>query len=112
MKIVLKDNLGLVVIGAIFVLLPFVLPYTALATEVVIFSMAVIAFDLLLGYTGVMMFCQASFFGTSVYLTALSIVHLKAPLLLAMLAGVVGAGVLASSLDTWHPAERVPTQSC
>ncbi len=42
MKIVLKDNLGLIVIGAIFVLLPFVLPYTALATEVVIFSMAVI----------------------------------------------------------------------
>jgi len=95
MKTVLKDNLSLILLGVIFILLPFVLPYTALATEVIIFSLAVIAFDLLLGYTGVMIFCQASFFGTSVYLTALSLIHLKAPLFLAMLAGVAGAGILA-----------------
>lgn len=61
MKTLLKDNVGFVVLAIVFSALPFVLPYTALATEVLIFSLAVIAFDLLLGYTGVMMFCQASF---------------------------------------------------
>jgi len=95
MKRLLKEYRGLLVLGIIFAILPFVLPYRALATEVIIFSLAVIAFDLLLGFTGVMMFCQASFFGTSVYLTALSIIHLKASLFLAILIGVAGAAVLA-----------------
>ena len=95
MKTLLKDNVGFVVLAIVFSALPFVLPYTALATEVLIFSLAVIAFDLLLGYTGVMMFCQASFFGTGVYVTALSIIHLQASLLPAMLAGLAGASVLA-----------------
>lgn len=95
MKQLLKNHRGLLVLAMFFVILPFVLPYRALATEVIIFSLAVIAFDLLLGFTGVMMFCQASFFGTSVYLTALSIIHLKASLFLAILVGVAGAAVLA-----------------
>lgn len=95
MKRLLKDHKGLLILGIIFFILPFVLPYRALATEVIIFSLAVVAFDLLLGFTGVMIFCQASFFGTSVYLTALSIIHLKASLFLAILIGVAGAAVLA-----------------
>lgn len=95
MKTLLKDNMGFAVLAIVFALLPFVLPYTALATEILIFSMAVIAFDLLLGYTGVMMFCQASFFGTAVYVTALSIIHLKTSLIPAMALGVMAAGILA-----------------
>jgi branched-chain amino acid transport system permease protein len=95
MKTLLKDNCGFIVLAIVFSLLPFVLPYKALATEVLIFALAVIAFDLLLGYTGVMMFCQASFFGTAVYATALSIIHLKASLFPAILAGVAAASLLA-----------------
>lgn len=100
MKRLLKEIRGLLILGIIFFILPFVLPYRALATEVIIFSLAVIAFDLLLGFTGVMMFCQASFFGTSVYLTALSIIHLKASLFLAILIGVAGAAILALILGS------------
>ena len=96
MKTALRDNLSLIILGLAFVTLPFILPYPALATEIIIFSIAVIAFDLLLGFTGVMIFCQASFFGTGAYLTALSIIHLKAPLFLAMSAGIAGAAVLAT----------------
>jgi branched-chain amino acid transport system permease protein len=95
MKTLLKDNTAFCVVAIVFFLLPFVLPYTALATEVLIFALAVIAFDLLLGFTGVMMFCQASFFGTSVYATALAIIHLKATMIPAMLLGVAMASVLA-----------------
>ena len=95
MKTFLKDNAGFAVLAIVFAVLPFVLPYKALATEVLIFALAVIAFDLLLGYTGVMMFCQASFFGTSVYVTALAIIHLKTSLLPSMLLGVGMASILA-----------------
>ena len=95
MKFIMKSQLSLFVLAAVFAVLPFVLPYTALATEVLIFSLAVIAFDLLLGFTGVMIFCQASFFGTAVYLTALSIIHWKASLFLAIFIGVGGSAVLA-----------------
>ncbi|MCK7469463.1 MAG: hypothetical protein MZU95_00685 [Desulfomicrobium escambiense] len=72
-----------------------------------------IAFDLLLGYTGVMMFCQASFFGTAVYLTALSIIHLQASTSAGDAGGARGgerprAGVRLLR----HAAEGVPTRSC
>lgn len=95
MKTLLKDNCGFIVLAIVFSALPFVLPYYALATEVLIFALAVIAFDLLLGYTGVMMFCQASFFGTAVYVTALTIIHLKASLIPSIGAGVAAASILA-----------------
>ena len=95
MKNILKDNIGFIVLAVVFSVLPFILPYKALATEVAIFSLAVIAFDLLLGYTGIMIFCQASFFGTAAYITALSVIHLKACLFTAIILGVGLAGILA-----------------
>ena len=58
MKNILKDNIGFIVLAVVFSVLPFVLSYEALATEVIIFSLAAIAFDLLLGYTGMMIFCR------------------------------------------------------
>ena len=72
----LKKELYLIFgVLAILALLPIVLPYYALGTEIILFALAAVAFDLCLGYTGVMMFCQASFFGTGVYVTALTLIH-------------------------------------
>jgi branched-chain amino acid transport system permease protein len=83
------------VLGVVFAVLPFVLPYTALATEIMLFSLAAVAFDLCVGYSGVMMFCQASFFGTGVYVTALSTIHLTNNIFLAIFIGVAASTVLA-----------------
>lgn len=82
-------------LGAVFAVLPFVLPYTALAMEIMLFSLAAVAFDLCVGYTGVMMFCQASFFGMGVYVTALSTIHLTNNIFLAIFIGVAASTVLA-----------------
>ncbi|NIM97731.1 MAG: branched-chain amino acid ABC transporter permease [candidate division Zixibacteria bacterium] len=76
-------------------ILPFVLPYTALATEVMIYALAAVAFDLCLGYSGLMMFCQASFFGTGVYTTALTLIHFFPNIFLAMFFGILAATILA-----------------
>jgi branched-chain amino acid transport system permease protein len=85
----------LVLLSACFILLPFVLPYKALATEVLIFALATVAFDLLLGYTGIMMFCQASFFGTAAYITGILLRHYQTNLFLCLGASLAGAGILA-----------------
>ena len=83
----------MIFLGLTFVAFPFVLPYTALANEIMLFALAAVAFDLCLGYTGVMMFCQASFFGVGVYAAALTLLHLTPNLFAA-----IGMGVLAASL--------------
>jgi len=78
----------------IFLMLPFVFN-RALAIEIVIFALAAIAFDLLLGYTGIMMFCQASFFGSAAYITGLLIHHFQPNIFLCMIAGMAGAAILS-----------------
>lgn len=95
MKNILKNNIGFISLAIIFSVLPFVVSYEALAIEVIIFSLAAIAFDLLLGYTGMMIFCQASFFGTATYVTGLSVIHLDASFFTAIFLGVGFAGILA-----------------
>lgn len=92
----LRKVFPLLILGAAFVALPLVLPYTALATEIMLFALAAVAFDLCVGYTGVMMFCQASFFGTGAYATALMLVHLTDNIFLAMACGVFMSTVLAA----------------
>jgi len=90
-----RKNLSVLLTLIIFFILPFILPYTALATEVLIFALATIAFDLLLGYTGIMMFCQASFFGTAAYITGLLIHHFQPNIFVSMGAAIFGAALLA-----------------
>ena len=89
----------------ILVILPLILPYHALGTEIVLFALAAVAFDLCLGYTGIMMFCQASFFGTGVYVSALTLIHVSENIFVALLCGVAGASLLAF-LFGWLASSR------
>ena len=90
-----KEYRSTLILALIFTVLPFILPYTALATEIMIYALAAVAFDLCLGYTGLMMFCQASFFGTGVYVTALTLIHFSPNIFVAMFFGVLSATILA-----------------
>lgn len=92
----LLEYRSLLLLSIIFIVLPFVLPYTALANEILLFSLAAVAFDLCVGYTGVMMFCQASFFGTGVYVTSLALLHLTSNIFIAISLGFMATAVLAS----------------
>lgn len=87
-----RDYRAILTLAALFAVFPFILPYTALANEIMLFALAAAAFDLCLGYAGVMMFCQASFFGLGVYAAALTLLHLTSNLFAA-----IGLGVLASA---------------
>lgn len=92
---ILREARPMLILTAAFALLPFVVPYPALANEILLFALAAAAFDLCVGYTGVMMFCQASFFGAGVYVTSLTLLHLTDNIFAALLLGTAAAALLA-----------------
>ncbi len=91
-----RNNADFIVTVLILGGLPLFLPYTALATEALIFALMTVAFDLLLGYAGIMIFCQASFFGTAAYIAGILIHHHETNIFVTMGASLAGTGILAA----------------
>jgi len=77
----------------ILAILPFIFPYTAVATNVLIIGLFATGFNLLLGYTGQVSFGHAAFYGLGAYGTGLLMVKLKATLWMAMVGGVLTAAI-------------------
>jgi len=82
-------------VAALAVLLPLVVQSPILAAEVLIFSLAAIGCNLLLGYTGLLPFGQALFFGAGAYVASLSAIHWQATMLPALLLALLMGGALA-----------------
>jgi branched-chain amino acid transport system permease protein len=81
--------------------LPFVLPYEALAVNILIFGLYAVGFNLLFGYTGLLSFGHAAFFGIGSYAAGIAIIHFGMAWPLAIVVGIVGAmlaGTLIGSL--------------
>ena len=83
----------LLLVVAVLIGLPLVLPSATLATEILIFAMAALACNLLLGYTGLLSFGQGIFFGAGAYCAALLMIHLQ--LFSALLGAALAGGFLA-----------------
>lgn len=98
---VAMDYLRMGIIFAAVAVLPFLIPYVGgyvgLAIEMVIFAIFAIGFDLLLGYTGILSFGQAAYFGLAGYTMGLVCIHFRVPIVVGMCAGVT-LGVLAAVL--------------
>lgn len=73
--------------------LPMLGGYTALAARVLVLGLAAMSFNLLLGFTGVMSFGHAAYFGLGAYGAGLTLKYLAASTPLAMLMGVLLGGV-------------------
>ncbi len=73
--------------------LPLLGGYTALAARVLVLALAAIGFNLLLGFTGVMSFGHAAYFGLGVYGAGLTLRYLAHSTPLAMLLGTLLGGV-------------------
>jgi branched-chain amino acid transport system permease protein len=74
--------------------LPFVIS-APLATEILIWGIFGLGFNLLLGYTGVLSFGHAAYFGLGAYSAGLALRYLKASLWTSLLISVVAAVILA-----------------
>lgn len=88
--------------GAIWILLiamPFWLPlvggYMALASRVLVYALAAMGLNLLLGFTGCMSFGEAAYFGLGGYGTGLMLTHLTHSTVLAVICGTILGGFAA-----------------
>jgi len=85
------------VILAVLLAAPFVLPmyWVIVLTEILTMSLFALSFNLLFGYTGLLSFGQAGFFGAGGYFAVLTLIHGPQSLWAALAAGLLGAALLA-----------------
>src|SRR5437773_137118 len=69
--------------------------YTFVATDVVIMGLFAVSLNLLIGYTGLVSFGHAAYFGIGAYTTGILMKKLAVPFVLAFPAAGVGAGLAA-----------------
>src|SRR6201992_3907755 len=91
----------LVAIWALLITVPYWLPlvggYTALAGRVLVFGLAAMGLNLLLGFTGVLSFGHAAYFGLGAYGAGLTLRYLAHSTPLAILIGIL-VGTLGGAL--------------
>jgi branched-chain amino acid transport system permease protein len=96
---------GLLAVGLIVALgLPWLM-YPPLALNIVVWALFAMSVDLLLGYTGLLSFGHAAFWGTSAYVTGLAALHSGLPFVVDVLLGALAAGVLAIPIG-WLSVRR------
>ena len=82
-----------------FAVLPFVMPYHALSTQILTYGLFAMGFNLLYGYTGLLSFGHAAYFGLGAYGTGLALARmgLGSPLValgIGIMAAAVGAAII------------------
>jgi branched-chain amino acid transport system permease protein len=85
---------------AVAVAMPLMMQSGSLASEVLIFALAAMGCNLLLGYAGLLSFGQGIFFGLGSYTMALTLTRWPLPMPLALLAAVA-MGALGAALVGW-----------
>jgi branched-chain amino acid transport system permease protein len=92
---------------AAIVLLPLVVR-PVVAAEIWIFAIAAMALNLIFGYTGMLSFGQATFFGLAAYTAGLMMIHWQASLPAVLVAGTL-VGALAAAVLGYVCIQRVGT---
>ena len=92
---VLMAILAVVIAGLIAV--PWIASYfyVFIFTEILILGLFAASFNLIFGYTGMLSFGHAAFFGIGSYATALVLIHLEWPLLACLLVSMGASALLA-----------------
>ncbi|AEC20438.1 inner-membrane translocator [Pusillimonas sp. T7-7] len=87
----------LVFVLALLVALPWIAPffYIFIATEILILGLLAASFNLIFGYTGMLSFGHAAFFGVGSYATAMLLQSMQWPLLACLLVAVLAGALLA-----------------
>ena len=77
-----------------FAVLPFIVPYKGLATQVLVYGLFALGFNLLYGYTGLLSFGHAAYFGLGAYGAGITLAKLGwHSVWVALLIGVAAAGL-------------------
>jgi branched-chain amino acid transport system permease protein len=89
-----KEQLAIAGLFAVLLVAPFAV-YPVFLMKVLCFALFATAFNLLIGYVGLLSFGHAMFFGGAAYITGYTVKTLGWPTELGILAGAASAGVLA-----------------
>jgi branched-chain amino acid transport system permease protein len=81
-----------------FAVFPFLVPYESLATQVLIFGLFALGFNLLYGYTGLLSFGHAAYYGLGAYGTGLALAKLKVTSLWIALGVGLGSAIIGGAL--------------
>lgn len=68
---------------------PWLMPYEALAVNILVLGLYAVGFNLLFGYTGLLSFGHAAFLGSGAYGCGIALVHFGVPWFVAILIGVL-----------------------
>jgi branched-chain amino acid transport system permease protein len=79
----------------VFTIFPFVIPYEALAAQVLTYGLFALGFNIIYGYTGLLSFGHAAFWGLGAYGTGITLAKLGVTSLWAGLAVGIGAALVA-----------------
>jgi branched-chain amino acid transport system permease protein len=82
----------------VFAVFPWVVPYKALATQVLIYGLFALGFNLLYGYTGLLSFGSAAYWGLGAYGTGIALAKLKVTSLWLALGIGLGAALLGGAV--------------
>lgn len=96
----MRKNFHLLLALAVVLIMPLTMQSGSLASEVLIFGLAAMGCNLLLGYTGLLSFGQGIFFGLGSYTIALTLTRWPLPMPLA-LAAAVAMGALGAAFVGW-----------
>jgi len=89
---------SLIVLLAFLAVFPFLVPYTAIATQILISGLFAMGYNILLGYTGLLSFGHAAYFGLGAYGAGMALVYLKMGLIGGVLFGAVTATLGAMAI--------------
>src|SRR3954451_21287533 len=75
---------------------PLVMPFTALAVNILVYGLYALGFNMVYGYLGLLSFGHAALFGTGGYLCGIAIVHFALPWYAAIAVGIPASLMMAA----------------
>ncbi len=85
----------LVFIFIFFIIFPFVVPYKALATQIIIWGLFALGYNVCLGYTGMLSFGHAAYFGIGAYTAGIVLIRLWQNIWFSLLCALLMGGITA-----------------
>jgi branched-chain amino acid transport system permease protein len=84
--------------SAFLAFFPWLMPYEALAINILILGLYALGFNLLFGYTGLLSFGHAAFLGAGAYGTGIAMVRYGVPWIQAAAVGIILAALFAAAI--------------
>jgi branched-chain amino acid transport system permease protein len=86
--------------SVLLLIFPLVLPFTALAVNILVYGLYALGFNLVFGYLGLLSFGHAALFGTGAYLCGIAITHFGLPWYVAIVVGIVSGAAMAAVIGS------------